>query len=340
MKTIKIKYVDFWEHWNQENNFITNCLRKKYNIVFSNDPDYIIFSHFDKRCRHMNYDDCVKIFYTQENICPDFNFCDYGISFEKMDYGDRHLRFPIFFIEERYGNDWRKMLEKHKILSKDEKLFLNREFCSFVVSNGNGSSMRTQMFESLCQYKQVHSGGRYMNNIDMPKGVPDKFKFAKAHKFSLCFENSSHPGYVTEKIIEGFAAQTIPIYWGSPDVTEIFNSEAFIDVSKFENIDDAVEYIKKIDQDDEKYLSMLKTPALNPGYEDIWNRKQKELETFFDTIFEQTKENSYRRNRVFWGERYSKLYKTMRNLYVLFCQNVVIRAPREFVHFVRNQKRK
>ena len=253
MKKIKIKFVDFWGHWNQENNFITNCLREKYEVEFSDNPDYVFYSHFDKRCYQVDYEDAVKIFYTQENICPDFNFCDYAISYENLEYGDRHMQFPICFIEERYGNDWRRMEQKH-VLEAEKASYVNRDFCSFVVSNGEGNPIRTEMFEKLCAYKKVNSGGRYLNNIGIPDEVPDKFEFNKKHKFSLCFENSAHPGYVTEKIVEGFAAQTIPIYWGASDVTKFFNADSFIDVSKYETIEDAIAFIERVDQDDELYF--------------------------------------------------------------------------------------
>lgn len=72
------------------------------------------------------------------------------------------------------------------------------------------------MFEALKKYKKVNSGGRYLNNIG--RAVVDKIQFESRHKFSICFENSSYPGYTTEKIIEAFAAKTIPIYWGNPCV--------------------------------------------------------------------------------------------------------------------------
>lgn len=103
MKIVKIKFVDFWEHWNQEDNFIVNTLKKYFKVEFSENPDYVFYSNFSKRLDHMKYKNAVKIFYTQENLCPDFNFADYGIGFEELTYGDRYLQFPICYIDERYG---------------------------------------------------------------------------------------------------------------------------------------------------------------------------------------------------------------------------------------------
>ena len=87
------------------------------------------------------------------------------------------------------------------------------------------------MFEELNKYKRVDSGGRYLNNIGRPEGVRDKFAFQSEHKFSLTFENSAHLGYTTEKLLQGFSAGTIPIYWGDPAVENCFNPKAFINIS-------------------------------------------------------------------------------------------------------------
>lgn len=338
MKTIRIKFVDFWEHWNPNDNFIINSLKKKYNIEFSNNPEYVFYSHFDKKNKHIDYDECIKIFYTQENICPDFNLCDYGISYENIIYGDRHLQFPIFYVSERYGKMWELMKNKHLLSEFELSRLLSREFCCFVVSNKDGSTIRRKVFTGLCSYKKVNSGGKFLNNIGMPHGVPNKLEFSRKHKFMLCLENSAHPGYITEKLIEGFAAQTVPIYWGAPDVTQLFDKNAFINISDFETINDAIEYIKFVDRNDNLYKQMLLTPALKSGNEDIWERKQNEFDEFLYHIIDQDKENAFRRNRVFWGERYFDLYKKMRDVYCIFFQNAIICFPRKVVHYLRKLK--
>lgn len=325
-KKIKIAFVDFWEHWNPQDNFIVDVLRKKYEVEISDDPDYIFYSNFNPFMEHMKYQDCVKIFYTQENLCPDFNFADYGIGFEDLRFEDRYLRYPICFIPQRYGNAWKYMEKKH--LMRKEELDVKREFCSFVVSNDKASPIRKEMFEKLSDYKKVDSGGRYLNNVGMPKGVPDKFKFESNHKFSICFENSRHSGYMTEKIVEAFAAGTVPIYWGDPLVTTVFNREAFVNVSDFPNVDEAIAYIKKIDNDDALYMRMLRTPALMEESKEIWTTMQQELAKFLYNIFDQDIKSAYRRNRVFWGSLYWKNYNNMRRLYAALFNNFAAKSLR------------
>ena len=79
-------------------------------------------------------------------------------------------------------------------------------------------------FDKLSTYKQVSSGGRFRNNIG--GAVADKKAFQADHKFAIAFENTSYDGYCTEKLMEAFAAGTIPIYWGDPNVAKDFNPES------------------------------------------------------------------------------------------------------------------
>ena len=44
MKTIQVKFVDFWDTFDPLHNFITDVLSKKYRIELSDSPDYLIFS--------------------------------------------------------------------------------------------------------------------------------------------------------------------------------------------------------------------------------------------------------------------------------------------------------
>ena len=80
----------------------------------------------------------------------------------------------------------------------------------------------------------------------------------KNYKFSLAFENSSTNGYCTEKIIQAFAAGTIPIYWGdkhNPTGGGI-NKKSFININDYNDFDNALETIKILDNNDEQYLKM------------------------------------------------------------------------------------
>ena len=110
----------------------------------------------------------------------------------------------------------------------------------------------------------MDSGGGAFNNIGKKlEGEKAKIDFLASRKFNICFESSSYPGYVTEKILHAFYAQTIPIYWGSPTVATDFNLQSFINVNDFNNFDEAIEYVMRIDQDEELYYRILTAPKLS-----------------------------------------------------------------------------
>lgn len=254
MRTIKIQFVDFYPEWNIERNFITQSLKKRYYVEFSDNPDYLFFSCFGDE--HLKYN-CVKIYWTGEDVSPDFNLCDYAIAFDCMIYGDRYMRLPLF----AKGNSIDRLQQAHVFSEHD----LNKEkaFCSFVVSNGNANPIRTEFFQKLSAYKRVDSGGRYLNNVGGP--VKDKIAFLNGYKFTIAFENDLSDGYTSEKILDAFLSKTIPIYWGNKSIANDFNPECFINCHDFRDIDSVVEYVKEVDQSPELYRKILTAPLFKGG---------------------------------------------------------------------------
>ena len=282
MKKIKLKFSGMGGRFDPENNFIVNILRKNFDVQLSDNPDYLIYSVNSKD--YLNYN-CVRIFYTAENLVPDFNVCDYGIGFHYLEFGDRYIRFPLYLVDgftaydgDNYASDLQLALHKHENAStalKDKT-----EFCSFVYSNSQAAQCREKMFEALSKYKPVSSGGRYKNNVGGP--VADKLEFQKKHKFVIAFENTSTSGYTTEKIIGAFAAGAIPIYWGNPEITKEFNAGSFINCNDYgltekgeqEIIEQIVQEIISLDRDDESYQNMIQTPAFNSNNDVMHQQKQ------------------------------------------------------------------
>lgn len=326
-KKIKVKFTGFWPGFDENNNFIINPLRKKYDVILSSNPQYLFSSCFNDD--YLDYE-CIRIFYTGENLCPDFNAFDYAIGFEHMQYGDRYIRYPLYVIPEIYGEDYDKMTEKHR--NAEETAKAKTDFCSFVVSKGSGyvAKERELFFNKLSEYKKVNSGGRFLNNIGEKDGVKDKLAFQSKHKFAIAFENSSHVGYSTEKIVQAFAAKTIPIYWGDPNISEIFNEASFVNCHKFESLDEVVEIVRKIDQDDKLYLSMLAEPAIR-GNRDIKQIYNEKLECFLSHIVESDIKKAYRRDLVGYNMEHVDKLKEMRQIERSFYRKIVKTIRKAFI---------
>jgi len=242
---LKIKYVDFWPGFNSNDNGFLNLVKEFYEIEYSDNPDILIYSCYGTEFLKYN---CPRLFYTAENIRPNFRFCDFALSFDYLE-DERHFRWPLY-------RRWFSVCELTKPRNSNDIQSRKEGFCSFVVSNATESEERINFFHELSKYKQVSSGGKYANNVGGP--VENKRDFISRYLFNIAFENSSYPGYTTEKIAEPWLEGCIPIYWGDPEITRDINPGCFINVHDFDCFDAAIAYIKEVDVSPElqtKYLS-------------------------------------------------------------------------------------
>ena len=341
-KRIDIKVVDWWASVDEINfkndrliQFLQRHLGHKYEFRWSKNPKYVLYDVFGDS--HLDYNEnCIRIYVTCENIHIDWNLADYGISANIMDFGERNLSYPYYLS---YLQDFEFALQKHLIYDKREK------FCSFMSSNGGADKIRDEFFEELCKYKKVDSGGRWKNNIGGPIGdrfgdfSTSKREWNKNYKFNLCFENSSQKGYVTEKIIQAFAAGCVPIYWGDGSLCDekyakfrpVFNPKAFINVHNFDSIESAIKEIERIDNDDSAFETMRKEPifsdksmerffGLSSKTHNIWSaenidstaefvveKSQKILASFFDNIFTKGEK------QIKYGQRLQAYFEQRKN---------------------------
>ena len=76
------------------------------------------------------------------------------------------------------------------------------------------------------------------------------------------FENNKEDYYITEKICNGFFSGIIPVYWGSPNIYEYFNSNRFLYLKddSDQQINSIIE--RMINMDDTTYLNMIHSPIL------------------------------------------------------------------------------
>lgn len=248
-----------------------------YNIEITSpkEADYILHSldGYD----FLKYD-AVKIFLTGEYFPPNFLFSDYAIGFDKIEFGDRYLQFPLLRLDKKRFDgisSFRQGLDVSKAL--------NRDFCTYVMSNVSNSSFeREEIFHELNAYKPVHSGGKWKNNVGGP--VQDKFDFISKSKFNIAFENLAQPGYLTEKLLDAFSVNTIPIYWGDETVSKLFNPEAFINCHDYPDMKSVAEEVARINEDDDLYIHMISQSIFIDGVEPELFRVER-LNEFMRKIF-------------------------------------------------------
>ena len=257
--TIKINFIDFWPGFLKEKNFLISILSKQFQVVLSDEPDILFYSCYGSEyLKHKG----VRVFYSPENIRPDFAACDYAMTFDFLD-SPRHFRLPLyaFYIDQR--NSWKDILEKKE--QKEIQLAWEKKskFCCMVVSNGQ-SKKRIDFFKLLSQYWQVDSGGRYMNNVG--GAVADKMAFIRDYKFVIAFENSSYSGYTTEKLLDPMLVDSIPVYWGNERVGLDFNPRRFLNLHDFSSEEKLIQEMMAIEKDSARAIQMLCEPIF-PGNE-------------------------------------------------------------------------
>ena len=149
-----------------------------------------------------------------------------------------------------------------------------RKFCIFLYSQeyyGEGARLRKQFCQKLmAEYKFVECPGKVLHNTDVEtlaqrdtdNWIETKRIYFSNFKFGIAFENMDLPGYITEKLTDCYMANVVPIYWGSSEGCAPFPKESMICAHDFASEDELIEYIKKVDQDDELYMSILNANPL------------------------------------------------------------------------------
>ncbi|WP_243349659.1 glycosyltransferase family 10 domain-containing protein [Parabacteroides sp. FAFU027] len=250
MKDVRVFFTDFWPGFECENNFIFKILAQRYKVIIDNvNPEYLFFSCYGSR--HFDYNSSIKVYYTGENIVPDFNICDYALGFHFIEFEDRYMRLPLYAIREEFRNLDSKFF--------DSEQWLNKKFCNFIYSNSvNADPIRLRFLNRLNSYKHVDCGGELNNNLGYR--VANKLHFISNYKFTIAFENSSVSGYTTEKLVEPMSAQSIPIYWGNPKVDFDFNTDSLVWIRSEDDIERAVEEIIYLDNNVDAYRDKFLQP--------------------------------------------------------------------------------
>lgn len=134
---------------------------------------------------------------------------------------------------------------------------------------------REEAVQKLATLSTVTAGGRchgVENSSAFIRHVPelakgswtDAYLAYSTFKFGLVMENTKKRGYITEKILNAFVGGTIPIYYGTETVFEIFNSKAFIYYDE-SNPEKTIEQVERLLHNRDLYNAMLSEPILAPG---------------------------------------------------------------------------
>lgn len=139
--------------------------------------------------------------------------------------------------------------------------FEEKKFCTFVstnLSSNDPDSLYIERAKAIAFFEGIGEEGfefygRKWNPAHYPSyrgSIDDKLAVIKNYRFTLCYENCrDQNGYITEKIFDCFAAGTIPIYWGAPNIDTYIPKNCFIDRRDFSTLLELYTFLKSMDRD-------------------------------------------------------------------------------------------
>ena len=149
---------------------------------------------------------------------------------------------------------------------------------------GPDNYFRTHLFEEMAAVgMNVDALGNCKHNRE-PDPIPAGSPYSKSwdvnvawylpYKFSFAMENSAGPGYITEKIVSSYLANTIPIYWGAPDVASYLNPNAFIYCMPEDDhsFSACIKEIARLDADPEAWMAKFREPFFPDNRLPKWMR--------------------------------------------------------------------
>lgn len=159
---------------------------------------------------------------------------------------------------------------------KNADVFPKTKMTSLIASPKKASfghalrhALAEQWKDSVDLYGGVNGSKRL--NPGIPWG--DKSEALNDYRFSIVIENDKYSTYYTEKLTDCFVTGTIPVYWGSPDIGDIFNKDGIIELtpefdvktlteelyeSKLEAVKDNFNRVKDLLSADDKLFELIR----------------------------------------------------------------------------------
>jgi len=127
----------------------------------------------------------------------------------------------------------------------------------YFASNPRAHSNRDGYVRQLMRYLKVDCFGKCLQNRRLPgkdRGRESKLGTISRYRFTLAFENSVCPDYVTEKFYDPLVAGSVPVYLGAPNVADFAPARnSYIPVSDFHSPEELAGFLKHLACDEQAY---------------------------------------------------------------------------------------
>ncbi|CAI6009807.1 unnamed protein product [Closterium sp. NIES-65] len=137
------------------------------------------------------------------------------------------------------------------------------------ISNCAANNFRLKAVEELQKFFPVHSYGRCLNNRPFEH---DKLAVIQRYKFSLAFENSCEPDYITEKFWQSLVAGSVPVIVGPPNIADFVpDNTSYLYIQSEEDVPRVARQMQAIAADEDAYNKMLEWKRSGPSDQFIAN---------------------------------------------------------------------
>lgn len=127
---IKIQFADMQYEFDRNDNFIVDIVGRNFGqCVVTEEPEFLFYS--SQGTEHNRYTGCVKIFVADRRVTPDFNYCDYAIGYDDMQFGERYFKWPNCMTD--WGKNCRTVTGKNM---NDEQNALEKYIVE-IIKRGN-----------------------------------------------------------------------------------------------------------------------------------------------------------------------------------------------------------
>lgn len=213
-----------------------------------------------------------RVWYTSENIRPPYQkSIDRTLSFDQDTYGGSNLYLPLWRLHLNHQKKFGRPLNPNSALGRDisfEEILSKRALgrtslsdrkfaCAFLA---NPQPTRLRLIDELSKYGQVDVFGLHAG-----KPVANKYEVASNYNFMICPENDVYPGYVTEKLLDAYVCDTVPLYWGDLGSDKEINRNAHLNLRDFDSIEDFAKKTASITF--EEYRELYEQPFLTENFD-------------------------------------------------------------------------
>jgi alpha-1,3-fucosyltransferase 10 len=126
---------------------------------------------------------------------------------------------------------------------------------AWLCRNRHDQIGRVEFAADLMQHVAVDSFGDVLRNRPERIGGGDaRVDLYRRYKFTLAFENSDCPDYVTEKLFDPLLAGSVPVYRGTDTVAGLApHPRSYVDARDFSSAAELGRYLTHLDAHDDEY---------------------------------------------------------------------------------------